>query len=148
MCQIQIVKHWILQKLNNNMMCIILKKLIVNTRNKINNSRVTQSFLFSFILNSLDINIPDDATHIVKLMFSIFILSLICLLNFINVVGYLTSIYLINKYDIETKFPKFKKVIRFYEKSSLFWVILEGFICVIFLLIIIIFCLMEIRNFL
>ena len=95
MCQIQIVKHWILQKLNNNMMCIILKKLIVNTRNKINNSRVTQSFLFSFILNSLDINIPDDATHIVKLMFSIFILSLICLLNFINVVGYLTSIYLI-----------------------------------------------------
>ena len=148
MCQIQIVKHWILQKLNNNMMCIILKKLIVNTRNKINNSRVTQSFLFSFILNSLDINIPDDATHIVKLMFSIFILSLICLLNFINVVGYLTSIYLINKYDIETKFPKFKKVIKFYEKSSLFWVILEGFICVIFLLIIIIFCLMEIRNFL
>ena len=64
--------------------------------------------------------------------FSILILSLICLLNFISVVGYLTSIYLVNKYDVETKYPKFKRIIRYYEKSSLFFVVLEGVMCVVF----------------
>ena len=70
--------------------------------------------------------------------FSIFILSLICLLKFISVVGYLTSIYLVNKYDVETKYPKFKRIIRYYEKSSLFFVVLEGVMCVVFLLLIIV----------
>ena len=42
-----------------------------------------------------------------------FFLTLISLLNFINVINYLTAIYIINKYDIETKFPKFKKVINY-----------------------------------
>ena len=64
--------------------------------------------------------------------FSILILSLICLLNFISFVGYLTSIYLVNKYDVETKYPKFKRIIRYYEKSSLFFVVLEGVMCVVF----------------
>ena len=106
--------------------------------------KIKKAFLFTFILDSLNIDIPDDASHTVKFAFGVFLLSLVCLLNFINVVGYLTSIYLVNKYNIEEKFPKLKKVIRYYEKSSLFFVVLEGITCAFFLLCIIIFSLIEI----
>ena len=109
-----------------------------DTKFKNNNPGLKQSFLFTFILNSLNFNIPEDASQMVQYSFSIFLLSLVCLFNFISVVGYLTAIYLVNKYDIETKFPKFKRIIRYYEKSSLFFVVFEGLMCVILLLIIIV----------
>lgn len=125
----------------------MLSKIIIKFINTIKYnfkiSGLKQSFLFTFILDTLNINIPEDASRSVNFAFSIFILSLICLLNFISVVGYLTSIYLVTKYDIENKFPKFKRIIRYYEKSSIFFVVLEGVTCVIFLLVIIIFSLIE-----
>ena len=127
--------------------CIIVNGYIINYLKLLkikNNSNLKYSFLLTFILDGLNINIPDNASHHVNYCFNIFILSLICLLNFINVIGYLLSIYVINKYDVETKFPKFKKVILYYENSSLFFVFLEGLICVLFLLCIIIFSLIEV----
>lgn len=114
-----------------------------NARVKMVKIDIKKSFLFMFILESLNINIPDDASHHVQFAFGIFILSLICLINFINVVGYLTSIYLVTKYEVETKYPKLIKVIRYYERSSIFFVVIEGLTCVIFLLIIIIFSILE-----
>ena len=127
-------------------MLVILKFLfskLITQQNKIQNISIKQSFVFTFILDSLNINIPDDASQHVQFAFGIFILSLICLLNFINVVGYLISIYLLSKYDVDTKYPKLKKVIKYYENSSLFFVIIEGLTCVIFLFFMIIFSLLE-----
>jgi hypothetical protein len=54
-----------------------------------------------------------------------FTLSLIVLICFINVFGYIVSLYLylISKYEIESKFPKFKRIIRYYEKTTLFFIL-------------------------
>jgi uncharacterized protein Usg len=49
-----------------------------------------------------------------------FTLNLIVFICFINVFGYILSLYLISKYDIETKFPKLKGIIKYYEKSTNF----------------------------
>lgn len=38
---------------------------------------------------------------------------------------YVISLYLISKYDIETKYPKIKKYLKYYTKSSEFFLILE-----------------------
>jgi len=56
----------------------------------------------------------------------------------------LSSIYLINKYNVETEFPKLKKVIEYYEKSSLLFVVIEGLICFSILLCRTYFCLIEV----
>lgn len=109
---------------------------------------VMLSFLFTGILEILNISengnpVSGNDFHY-NFAFGVFILSLICLLNFINVVGYLTAIILINKYDIETKFPKLKIFIRYFEKSSLFFVILEGIVCLFFLFCIVVFSFLEI----
>ena len=114
------------------------------------NLRVRQAFLFPFILESL--NLPGSAPQAgsygnlspnKKFALGICLLSLVCLFSFINVVGYLSFIILINKYDIESKFPRLKIIIKYYKKTSLFFVVLEGLMCLIFLLLIVIFCLME-----
>ena len=119
----------------------MLRKNIIKM-NKLNN--IKYSFVFTPILNNLNLNIPANSESHVNLAFGIFILSLICLLNFINVVSYLTSLYLINKYDVETKFPKLKKIIKYFERSSLFFFLLEGVTCLFFLLCIVIISLIEI----
>jgi hypothetical protein len=51
-----------------------------------------------------------------------FILNLSCLFCFINIAGYLLSLYLIDKYkeQLDIKFPRFKKIINFYSKTSIF----------------------------
>ena len=83
----------------------------------LNSNNIRYSFLFGLILDSLNININEEASHHLNYVFGIFILALICLLNFINVVGYLSSMYLISKYDIESKFPKLKIFIKYYESG-------------------------------
>ena len=119
-----------------------LIKFLIN-KFKVSNFKFRQAFLFSFILNGLNIDLPDDASHTFKFAFGIFLLSLVCLFNFINVVGYLTSIYLINKYNIEERYPKLSKLIRYFEKSRIFFVVFEGLMCISILLFMIVFSLIE-----
>ena len=39
--------------------------------------------------------------------------------------------YLVERYDIEKKYPKLKRVIKYYLRSGLFFVILESIICIL-----------------
>ena len=64
------------------------------------------SFLLPFILNDYPISLPDNAEPLMEFALLVFKLSLISLLNFCYLLGYLTSIYLINKNDITVKYPK------------------------------------------
>nr|YP_008080579.1 orf832 [Flammulina velutipes]AEO19664.1 orf832 [Flammulina velutipes] len=95
-------------------------------------------FILPFIIKTLEKEIPAEADHIISFSFNILILLIIVLLSFINIIGYFLSIYLINKYDIETKFPKFSWIIRKYEQSNLIFVSIEIFIALTFLIIAII----------
>lgn len=110
-----------------------IKNLI---KNFFSSYAIKHSFLFGLILNKLDINLNDlyssNDNSDYKFFLVIFWLSLVSLLCFINIVGYLTSIILINKYDIETKFPKLKSIIRYFKKSSLLFCTLEFFFLFIF----------------
>ena len=73
---------------------------------KLNIDKVkTRSFFLPFILNKLDINIPEDAENITKYAFGVFILSLVALLEFINVIGYFLSLHFIQRYELSKKIP-------------------------------------------
>lgn len=124
------------------MLTIIINKI----RSIISSNSLKQSFLFTFILNKLDLNVSGESSSEAQFASAILMLSLICLLNFINVTAYLVSIYLLSKYDVDKKYPKFKKIIYYYEKSSLLFVVLEGIMCVVFLLIIIFFSYLKVMH--
>lgn len=107
-----------------------LKKKIIKMKQINNKNLKYQSNSIVLVLfNLIGKEIPIDAEPIVNYSFNIFILSVIILLGFINLIGYFTSIYLINKYDIENKFPKYKKIIRYYEKSNLYFIFFEILMC-------------------
>ena len=98
------------------------------------------SFLLPFILNNLDIKIlppSSDSENIFNdihnLAVSFFILSLLVLFPFSNVVANLTVIILRYKYDLDSKFPKFKWIFKYFEKYSYIWIIIEVILCLIIL---------------
>ncbi len=102
------------------------------------NDNLKYCYFIPFIFNKLSKEIPADADFIIHYSFYMFILSLISLVCFINALAYLISLYLVNKYDIHNKFPKFEKLIKYFEKSTFFMVIIELIIGISFLIIIII----------
>jgi len=108
---------------------------------------IKHSFLFGFILNKLDINangiILTNNYHY-NFALGIFILSLICFLNLINIMAFLVVKNLLNKNNIDIKYSKFKWIINYFSKTSLYFVIFEGFICLLFLFAIVMFSLYEI----
>ena len=87
------------------------------------------NYIIPFIFSRLGADIPKDAEPIVTFSFNILILSLIILFCFVNIIGYFISIYLINKYNVEERYPKYSKIIRYFEKSRIFFVTIEIFIC-------------------
>jgi hypothetical protein len=65
-------------------------------------------------------------------------LSLIALLCFINVLGYFLSLYILDKYNIETRFPKLSKIKTYYKNTTLIFIIYESLFCIFCLLFLII----------
>jgi hypothetical protein len=105
------------------------------------NDNLKYCYFIPFIFNKLSKEIPADADFIIHYSFYMFILSLITLVCFINALAYLITLYLVNKYDIYNKLatrPKFEKLIKYFEKSTFFMVIIELIIGISFLIIIII----------
>src|ERR1700721_3365431 len=61
------------------------------------------AYIIPFIFNSFKPNVSPETEPLVSYAFSMFMLNLIILICFVNIVGYILSIYLINKYDIGGK---------------------------------------------
>jgi hypothetical protein len=107
----------------------------------------SKSFSLSLILSYLDINIPDNASTLTHWSFSVFLFSLIALICFINVLFFLIVYILIQGKMVENyenKYPKLKKLINFYKKSSILYVIIESLICFSCLLLLIIFSILYV----
>jgi len=88
--------------------------------------------LFSYSI--FDIKLPEGSEDMVKFAFGVFILSLVAFVSFFNIVGYFLSLYLVQRYNLEQKYPKFKKIVNYFEKSSLAFILFEVFLCVFCLL--------------
>jgi len=86
----------------------------------------------------MDGQVPSDADPTLQFAFNIFILAVIGLFSFTYAIGYLISLNLISRYDINNKFPKYVWLIKYFEQSSMFIVIFElviGFTCSIIIIL-------------
>ena len=98
------------------------------------------------ILNWLGIELPEGSEALTKYAFGVFILSLVALLAFMNVLGYFLSLHLVQRYDIANKYPKFRRIVKFYEKSSLLFILIETLFCIGCLLFLIITALIYLKK--
>jgi hypothetical protein len=107
--------------------------------NNLSNYRSSHySFLLPFILQQIGGDITSESEPLVKYLLSITVLCVIVLVCFINVLGYIFSLYLIPKFGLDKKYPKIKTLLSFFEKSSFFLIIIEIIIGFVFLASIII----------
>lgn len=98
--------------------------------------------LFSFlpILNLLNISVPENAEPIVNYSFGVLILSLLIFYSILNAFLSLFSLHIINNYNVDEKlknYPRFIKIIKYYENSSIIFICVEIAMALIFTLIII-----------
>ena len=100
--------------------------------------------MLPFILSNL--GIEENVNSNLNVSYAIFLLSLIALLCFINVLGFIIVYIFIQKNEYETKYPKFKKIINYYKNTSLIYAILEALLCFICLFILILFSFLKIIS--
>lgn len=105
-----------------------------------------KKMILNYIISVLGIKVPEGSEALTKYAFGVFILSLIALLAFINVLGYFLSLHLVQRYDISNKYPKLKRIINYYEKSSLFFILIETLFCMGCLLFLIISALIYLNK--
>lgn len=101
-----------------NFLCAVLTRSIIyfnylkGIKKDVTKTSVTNKYqgvyFLPFILAKFSPHITPETEPIISYSFSMFILSLVVLVCFFNIFCYILSIYLITKYDVENKFPKFK----------------------------------------
>ena len=123
-----------LKKYFNSLFNFLSKLRTYTGANRINHKN---AYFLPFIFTKLSPNITNETEPIITYTFFMFILNLIVLICFFNIVGYILSIYLVKKYDVETKFPKLKKYIIFYITTNKLLLVLEIIIAFVILIFII-----------
>jgi hypothetical protein len=119
----------VIQQLSNQM----IKHFKLNR-----NIKITQSFsFFAFIFSQLNLNVDETASNLTQFSYGIFLLSLVALSCFLNVLGFMISYILIQQGNYEIKYPKLKKIIHYYQKSTLVYVSIEAFLCLICLILLV-----------
>jgi len=95
-------------------------------------------YFLPFVYATFNPNVTAEAEPLIRYSFSMFIMSLLVLVCFFNIIGYILSIYWIDRLDIEAKFPFFKWYIQFYSKTNKILLVVEIIIAFFFLLCIVI----------
>lgn len=92
-----------------------------------------------YIIDYLGKEIPADSIALVNQCFNLLILLLVILFGIINIIGYFLSIIVVQKYEdkLTSKYPFLIRIVNFYVKRTIFFIILEGvlvFSIIIFLI--------------
>ena len=115
-------------------------KININITLSGNKIKITQSFsIFSLILSLLNLNVDDTASNLTQISYGYLLLSLVALICFINVLGFMITYILIQKGNYEQKYPKLRKFINYYKNTTLLFVSIEAFLCLICLLLMVFF---------
>lgn len=95
-----------------------------------------------YIIEYLGKEIPADSIALVNQCFNLLILLVAILFGIINILGYLLSIIVIQKYEdkVTKKYPFLSRIVNFYVKRTIFFIILEALLVFSIILFLIWFC--------
>src|SRR5258708_36634541 len=105
-------------------------------------------YLYSFpvILNNFSVSASDSDPVVSQLAYGVFLISLVALFCFINILGYIISYYLFRKEIYELKYLNLKRVINYFNRKTLAYFIIESFLCLTFLIFLLLFSFLFIFN--
>ena len=142
----QLTKQVMIIKPVTGKILIKTQEQIHHLQNKLRATPISYSFSLPLILSKLDINVTDLDSKFTHLSYGIFTLSLIGLLCFINIIGYMAVYIFLQEKDYETKYPRLKKIINYYKKSSLVYIGIEILLCLTSLILLVFFSLLFVYT--
>lgn len=94
-------------------------------------NNIKHSFLLTWILSNLNIEVSSTDSDVTQLAYAVFLLSLIAILCFLNVLGYFLAYYFFQKGNYEEKYPKLTGLINYFKKLNFVFLIIEILLCFI-----------------
>ena len=121
-----------------------MKQINPQTQINLRKNNIKYLFSFPFVLTKIDINVSESDPVINQLAYGVFLFSLVALICFINILGYIISYYLIQKGNYELKYLKLRKRINYFKGVTFLSLIIEGLLCFICLILLITFSILFI----
>jgi hypothetical protein len=90
--------------------------------------------LLPFINGDL-FNLPSTLSSMHKVISGILTICVVLLYCIINIIGYFSCLYIIKHTELEKKYPKLSPIIKYYEKTSIIFLVIEIISVILILLI-------------
>ena len=122
-----------IRKIRKIKMLVKQMKMLV----KVISTKFHYAFYLPFILSKLEIDSSKLDSNISEFSYFVLIISVILLYCFLNVLGYMLSLIILQKGNYELKYPRVKFIINYYKKVSKTFLIIDIICCILCLLLLI-----------
>lgn len=139
-----------------NFLFFLLKKKEKNDEKNKNNGKNSTilkndkfySFNLAWILSQFNLDIDESSSsQLVNFNYGVFLVSLVGLFCFINIIGYIIAYFLLQKVDYEKNYPRLSKWIDRYKNFSYFYFCLDVTICFLCLFTLVFFTLLFLLKY-
>ena len=100
-------------------------------------NNIKYCFIMPFLLNLANKDLPDEISILVQFCFAMFIACCVLLYFFTCLFGYIITVYIIDRYKINERYPKLNKFVDKYQKVGAFVLLIDGGICLLIILLLI-----------
>ena len=91
----------------------------------------------ALLLNLANKDLPDEISILVQFCFAMCIACCGLLYFFTCLFGYIITVYIIDRYKINERYPKLNKFVDKYQKVGAFVLLIDGGICLLIILLLI-----------
>lgn len=125
----------------------MMKKIMEKNSTILKNDKF-YSFNLAWILSQFNLDIDESSSsQLVNFNYGVFLVSLVGLFCFINIIGYIIAYFLLQKVDYEKNYPRLSKWIDRYKKFSYFYFCLDVTICFLCLFTLVFFTLLFLLKY-
>jgi hypothetical protein len=101
------------------------------------NNIQSSSVILGWILSNVNVEITDSSSQLLQFSYNVFLGSIVSFFCLISVVGYIITNYILDKVDLEMNYPRIGKYLNRFKKIALFYVIIDLFICLLWLFLLV-----------
>ena len=133
------------KKNENEKMKIKLQAKVVDKSIK-KEHKFSNAFILSWILSNVNVEITDNSSQLLQFSYGVLLGSIVILFCVLNITAYILTNYLLEKVDLENKYPTIWKYLNRFIKISLFYICIDILICLYLLSLIVYYSLVIVSQ--
>ena len=133
------------KKNENEKMKIKLQAKVVDKSIK-KEHKFSNAFILSWILSNVNVEITDNSSQLLQFSYGVLLGSIVILFCVLNITAYIITNYLLEKVDLEKKYPTIWKYLNRFIKISLFYICIDILICLYLLSLIVYYSLVIVSQ--